>query len=90
MAIDVPLAPAVVCCAEPRGGELFYKPGGDVPAKPEREFQGAVDGAFSCHLWSVIEVALGIGILQVDRGRHHLVTECQYRGGQFNASSRSQ
>ena len=61
-----------------------------MPSKSQREFQGAVDRPFSRSQRSVIEVALGGGFLQVDRGRHDLVAERQDRRGQFNTSSRSQ
>ena len=49
-----------------------------------------MDRPFSRRLRSVIEVTLGVGIMQIDSGRHHLVAERQDRCGQFNTSSRAE
>ena len=89
MAGEAPVLTAL-CRARARDAESFHQSRGQVPSKPQREFQGAVDRPFSRRPGSVIEVTLGVSILQIDRGRHHLVAERQDRRGQFYASSRSQ
>ena len=38
-------------------------------AKTERVAQGAVDLAFAGLVRHVVEIALGIGIIEIDRGR---------------------
>ena len=59
---------------------------GVVTAKSKRVRQRGLDFLFTCDVRGVIEIALGILIVQIDRWRNHAVIDCLNTGRKLNAA----
>src|SRR5579864_3590050 len=61
-----------------------------VPAKPVRRAQREVDASAAATVGHVVEVALRVGLVQVDRRRYELVTNGQNRDDRLDRAGRAE
>lgn len=61
-----------------------------MPAESEGVVEGHFDFGFARFMRDVIEVAVGIGIVQIDRRRHNTIANGEGAGGHFDGAGCSE